>query len=336
MQSVAAILIGRGVAVPLAGVFLGFTCCATDNMHIVRDPVLRPAAGDRIRIFSRNVKMLPGLIGGGAHDLERARRLCDRIRALAPHVVVLQEVFDEDVRRVFSRRLRDMYPYRVERCGIGAALREDSGLFLAARLPVLERSEVFESFIVRDPLLDERIASKGILGVWLDLAAYGEDLVLGVFTTHLHADHGEPGRYAVVRRAQLAQARRVIERSVARIGRNRKASVLLLGDLNVVGEAASGDTTRLVPTEEYESVLRLLTGAEDVVRRWDPRRAFYTWDPASNPLIEERGARQRLDHAFAWFQQLMCVGVELDKTALSDHYGLLISLGLAAPQRKEV
>jgi endonuclease/exonuclease/phosphatase family metal-dependent hydrolase len=343
MQGYAAVLIGRALMVPFAGVVLGFTCCANDRMHIVRGSAPRPDAGDEIRtsrtvkLLSLNANMLPGFVGRGLRDLERARRICDRIHAVAPHVVVLQEVFDENVREVFSRRLRDMYPYRVEKCDVGALLREDSGLFLASRLPVLAHREVFESFTAHDPLLDERIASKGILGVWIDLASCGEDLVLGVFTTHLHADHGEPGRYAAVRREQLAQARRVIERSMARMARTRKASALLLGDLNVIGETVDADAARLVPTEEYRRALQLLPGAEDVVRPSSPDRAFYTWDPASNPLIEgRRGARQRLDHAFAWLHQMTCRGVELDKPALSDHYGLVVSLGLVARQARPV
>jgi endonuclease/exonuclease/phosphatase family metal-dependent hydrolase len=327
--------------VPFAGVLLGFSCFATDRMRIVRDA--RPPrdtlyairASGTVKLMTWNVGMLPGLVGKGAADLRRAHRICDRILAVAPHLLLLQEVFDENARAVFSGRLRAMYPYRVEKCGVGALLREDSGLYFASRLPVLEGSEVFVSFTARDPLLDERVASKGILGVWIDLRECGADLLLGVFNTHLHADHGEPGRYAAVRRRQIAQARRVIDRSVARVAGSRRRAVVLLGDLNIVGE-----------TEEYRRALELLPDAVDVVRSWSPDGAFFTWDPARNPMIEDPGgARERLDHVLAWrlgggarLRGLICRGVELDRPApgktLSDHYGIVVSLGTTGPSRR--
>ena len=312
--------------------------CTSNGMHIARDPAdgrCRPP--DSLRVMTWNVAMLPGLLGRLAGhepaDAERVHRVCDEILAAAPDVVVLQELFDEDARRVLSERLRTVYPYRVEKCGAGGLMVEDSGLFFASRHRVLPGSEVFEAFSHRGGLLnEERFASKGVFGAWVELS-HGR--AVGIFNTHLQADGDRVGAFAGVRRRQLAQIRTLIERSVAQAARTHDVYVLLLGDLNVVGETVDAVSSRLCATQEYVEAVRMLPGAMDLVRERAPDRPLFTWEP---PKGSKESHGQRLDYALALCdgpaRPLICRGVELTRRTrgkmLSDHHGIVVDLDVGA------
>lgn len=312
--------------------------CTSNGMHIAWDPAdsgRRPP--ESLRVMTWNVAMLPGLIGRLAGhepaDAERVHRVCDEILTAAPDVVVLQEVFDEDARRVLSERLRTVYPYRVEKCGAGGLMVEDSGLFFASKHRVLPGSEVFEAFSHRGGLLnEERLASKGIFGAWVELS-HGR--AVGIFNTHLQADGDRVGAFAGVRRRQLAQIRKLIERSVARAARTHEVYVLLLGDLNVVGETVDAVSTRLCATQEYIEAVSMLPEATDLVRARAPDRPLYTWEP---PQESKEPHGQRLDYVLALCggpaQPLICRGVELTRRGrgklLSDHRGIVVDLDVGA------
>ncbi len=312
--------------------------CTSNGMHIARDRVdSRCRPPESLRVMTWNVAMLPGLLGRLAGhepaDAERVHRVCDEILAADPDVVVLQELFDEDARRVLSERLRTVYPYRVEKCGAGGLMVEDSGLFFASRHRVLPGSEVFEAFSHRGGLLnEERFASKGVFGAWVELS-HGR--AVGIFNTHLQADGDRVGAFAGVRRRQLAQIRKLIERSVAQAARTHDVYVLLLGDLNVVGETVDAVSARLCATQEYVEAVRMLPGAMDLVRERAPDRPLFTWEP---PKGSKESHGQRLDYALALCdgpaRPLICRGVELTRRTrgkmLSDHHGIVVDLDIGA------
>src|SRR5690606_17454908 len=118
-------------------------------------------------------------------------------------------------------------------CPPGSRLLASSGLFVASRLPLVDRS--FTPYAHASG--SERFARKGILHVRLGGPGGGIEL----FATHLQA-HPEG---AAVRRKQLAQARAFVER---RVGIECAHPILLGGDLNVIGEHPGG------PTEEYREM----------------------------------------------------------------------------------
>ncbi len=326
------------LATILVLLMLLLVACTSNGMHIARDPAdgrCRPP--ESLRVMTWNVAMLPGLLGRLAGhepaDAERVHRVCDEILAAAPDVVVLQELFDEDARRVLSERLRTVYPYRVEKCGAGGLMVEDSGLFFASRHRVLPGSEVFEAFSHRGGLLnEERFASKGVFGAWVELS-HGR--AVGIFNTHLQADGDRVGAFAGVRRRQLAQIRKLIERSVAQAARTHDVYVLLLGDLNVVGETVDAVSSRLCATQEYVEAVRMLPGAMDLVRERAPDRPLFTWEP---PKGSRESHGQRLDYALALCdgpaRPLICRGVELTRRTrgkmLSDHHGIVVDLDIGA------
>ena len=311
--------------------------CTSNGMHIARDPAdggRRPP--ESLRVMTWNVAMLPGLIGRLAGhepaDAGRVNRVCDEILAAAPDVVVLQEVFDEDARKILSERLRTVYPYRVEKCGAGGLMVLDSGLFFASKHRVLPGSEVFEAFTNRGGLLnEERFASKGVFGAWVELS-HGR--AVGIFNTHLQADDDRVGAFANVRRRQLAQICKLIDRSVAQVARTHEVYVLLLGDLNVVGETVDA-ASRLHATPEYIEAVGLLPGATDLVRQRAPDSPLFTWEP---PQESQESHGQRLDYALALCsgpaRPLICRGVQLTRRArgklLSDHHGIVVDLDVGA------
>jgi len=301
--------------------------CANDELRLVQDEWLPPCGHLKLILLTWNLKMLPGPTGEGPRDLERAGRICDAILRLRPDIVFLQEVFDEDVRELLTRRLRGAYPHRVEKCGGGLG-QEDSGLYVASRVPILGDATQFRHYHARGPLLSvERIATKGVLGTWIDL---GDGRALGAFSTHLFADGDEPGQNAGVRARQLAEAKALITSGIARMkDRGYAVSVLLLGDLNVVGEHVLGG--KVVPTEEYRDLLEAFPGAVDLHRVFAAGAPSSTYEPALLGAPSPAGTgSQRIDYVIA-LSGIDCRGVRLqDAVALSDHCGLIVTLRLTA------
>ena len=131
----------------------GLTRCTPARVWIVSEDVAHPQLPSRasFRAYSRNAGMLPGWLGDGERARDRAERICDEILELLPDVVCLQEVFDEGIREIFSKRLAVLYPHRLTKGDGGFILKEDSGLFIASRYPFLPASEFFEPFTSTGP-----------------------------------------------------------------------------------------------------------------------------------------------------------------------------------------
>lgn len=267
-----------------------------------REVARSAVARDDVRIVSLNCAMLPWPLA--PRNVERAGRIADALLARPlPDVVVLVEVFDEAARRVFAERLRATHPWIASRGGDGNPLREDSGLFLASRLPMVggaaPRVE-FAPFREAGPISRaDRLAAKGVLGAELDL---GADESLCVLATHLMADHEILGQYASVRARQVREVKAFADGFVAAVAPGRRRSAILVGDLNVRAEepAPGAEPAALRPTAEYAGLLALLGGPRDLFRAARPFDAGLTWnlDPRG-PGADPTQPAQRLDYALA-------------------------------------
>lgn len=314
------------VAAFLSLMLPALTRCAPARVWVVSGDAahLQLPASTSFRAYSRNVAMLPGMFGDRKRDPDRAERICDEILGMLPDVVCLQEVFDEGIREIFSRRLAGLYPHRLTKGDGGFILKEDSGLFIASRYPFLPASEFFEPFKSTGPITTaDAWAAKGILGAWLDLSALEPGVALGVFTTHLQADYGYSGEHADVRTRQLEQMRGVIDSNLIQVGRRYKTAVLLTGDLNVPGNT---DTA-----SEHRHMLEILEQPQDLAP------GLNTWDPARNALADpNEGGPRQLDYMFMFADDEWSssepeggsIHMPVPATpgeALSDHFALLIS-----------
>ena len=274
--------------------------CATTSGPARRTPTtptpIASAPRERVRILALNAAMLPGPFG--TDNAERIDRITDRILTEpGPDVVVLMEVFDEGARDVLTRRLATSHPWMVRHAGARGALREDSGLFVASRIPFVggrsPRTE-FRSYRTRGPWhVSDHWCDRGALGVELDL---GRARSLCLLATHLQADYTHAGQYRHIRDRQVRELQAFARTFVASVPAGRSATTLLVGDLNIVGE--EGPT--LAPTAEYLQLGESLLATADLFRHTHPQDAGFTWnhDPEA-PGADERMPQQRLDYALA-------------------------------------
>jgi endonuclease/exonuclease/phosphatase family metal-dependent hydrolase len=289
-----------------------------------------------IRILTYNTAMVPGP-GGEA----RARRIANAILGAQPafDVLCLQEVFDEDIREILAKKLRPTFPHVVAKSDAGDLLNEDSGLFFATRFPILGHK--FQEFAEAEPATTDALSDKGVFGARLDVSARVPKKELLVFSTHLQSS----AAYWEVREKQLAQIRRVIQKSHDL----RKAATILVGDFNVVGERKDG--AKLRPTTEYGRMLARLNYPRDLFREMNPADPGFTWDPTKNRemIPKDDDDHERLDYLLAFdhvpvaddasprvpIPRLYCseaclaMGPEVGKK-LSDHFAMTATVSFSS------
>lgn len=242
----------------------------------------------KLRVLTYNVKMLPGPFGDGDDDLARAERIAQSILGTQPQwdVVCLQEVFDEEARGVFARKLKKKFPFQVAKSSDHDVFEEDSGLFFASRHKIEGRA--FREYGVHAG--SDGLSDKGIFGARL---AVGDVWVL-VFHTHLQAS----ASHRDVRQAQLRQVHGFVRSALERVPRTKVPFAILCGDLNVIAENSVG-----AATGEYTDMIDRLGSPRDIFRTTHPfaTDAGFTWDGSVNTMIPKSDDdKQRLDYIFAW------------------------------------
>ncbi len=301
-----------------------------------------------LRILTFNVKLLPSYAklviepwlcpqgwweeDGGWSDAVRARHIRQALLNRNADVVVLQELFQERERERLRALLHAAgYAYTTGPLGTDW-LNEDSGLFVASRLPVRAfRFEAYDAKAGEDGLSDKGIACVDIdcTDVWPGVDS------LRVFGTHLqsgYADHAVRGK-------QLAQLARFIARELGPATRERTVA-LTLGDFNIVGEDRAPDG-RLVPGWEYTQLRQTLIGARDLGGTHVPGEAGFTWDGTANRWMTQPRdvSRKRLDYIFTLdhvhgvgtMRSLEAAQVHIDPFLvdgrhLSDHFAVVADL----------
>jgi endonuclease/exonuclease/phosphatase family metal-dependent hydrolase len=297
----------------------------------------------KVRVLSLNVKMLPGPFGEQWKDERRAKAIASQLGDY--DIVCLQEVFDEEVRDIFTKAAKAGGYKSIVSTLHDDWLHEDSGLFFASKLPIGRngRAYGYEEFKDTAFLSSDSLADKGIFYARMDLGS-GKSLV--VFHTHMQADEG-PGDNKGVRAKQFEQIRRFMVRGLQKERRLKKTAAIFLGDFNVIAEAGGKKNRIGHPTAEYREAIARLMDPVDLFRETHPNSPGYTWDGPGNPRTGRNDDDlQRLDYLLAMKQipvqssaaQLKLLAPEVDKVAveklpwkgaggvargpLSDHYGL--------------
>lgn len=236
-----------------------------------------------LRVLTYNLKMLPGLFGGGRADLARADAIADALLDRDDDVVGLQEVFDEDVRRRLVDRLGARFPHHIEKSG-DDWFNEDSGLMLLSRRPFVAPT-TFVEWSCKGPFwTSDRWADKG---VQLARVALGNGLEAVVANLHLQAAYGSDS-YRSVRDAQLGQLVRVLDRGLVHCHHPDALAAIVLGDFNVVGGS-----------DEHADMLATLRSARDLWAVTHPSDPGYTSDPDQNTMVPAGRPKKRLDYILA-------------------------------------
>jgi endonuclease/exonuclease/phosphatase family metal-dependent hydrolase len=288
--------------------------------------------------------MLPGPFGQGNADLGRLEAIASRVLADKPawDVLCFQEVFDEDARALLGKRLRKVYPYRVQKCSDHDVFHEDSGLFFASRHPILGHR-----FVEYDAHAgDDALADKGVFGARLSV---GGTTVL-VFNTHLQASV----KHHETREKQLRQVRGFVRGALGRVKEPAKTVAFACGDYNVVAEhVAQAPGAVGAPTDEYVRMIARLGWPRDLFREGRAADPGFTWDGTrnANMIPKNDHDRQRLDYVLAFDRvppvddeevtaPIVCVTLEgidvlpfetsTPKHCLSDHFAVAATLGFVA------
>lgn len=99
---------------------------------IPQDVVATPNTGAGLRFATYNAQFLPSTFSAGTTE-ENGERMVERIKASGYDFIVLNEMFDEDLKEVVRSGLAGTYPYYVEY--LDAADLEDSALQLYSKFP---------------------------------------------------------------------------------------------------------------------------------------------------------------------------------------------------------
>lgn len=178
-------------------------------------------------------------------DRQRAGYIADMMKFENADVVGLQEVWDEELAQLIIERAG--YPhafYSNEHDEFDDFL--NSGLLLLSKYPLLNVSQSFYG----DEKGIDAWSSKG----FAQATVFKDGFQLGVFVTHTQADHDSGSVGA--RRNQLQQLGAQINRYRSE---NPGAEVILMGDLNVIGESG-----------EYFNHLLPLVGLRDAFKNLEP------------------------------------------------------------------
>lgn len=265
-----------------------------------------------LSVLTYNVKLLPAHVklgvrprgiprgfyeGGdqGLKDEDRVTRLIERLCTGEWDIVCLQEVFQEGARKRFADAFEAEGYELVANSSDNDLFHEDSGLFLASKLPIVwHRFEEFAANAGSDAWSD-----KGVLCARLDASSrFGtQPHELYFFGTHLQSSLV----HWPVRQLQLLQLQRFIQSCIGTPKPNHAAAILS-GDFNVAGEALVLGSADLAPTAAYRSMLELLDYPRDAFRQTHPAAPGVTRDASLNYTMtrDVESQVERIDYVFTF------------------------------------
>jgi endonuclease/exonuclease/phosphatase family metal-dependent hydrolase len=299
-----------------------------------------------IKILTYNTAFLPSATALDNTDAELRKRgndFAEKLKESGCDIICLQEVFNEDIRKIITDRLRDIYPYRVEKATKYPILPpEDSGLYFASKYPFKKdkrwrKGWIFEMYSGLQNW--DASSEKGYLGCNIVIAEYKQ---FHIFNTHLQSAY--PGlKYEEVRTANLTELKREIVNKLHLLSlpKLHNTSCLACGDFNIIGYPDVNNST----ADEYNNMLRTLDAPRDLYyeQHYD---LGLTWNGLENIFIQNHYQNDtdelRLDYMFAFdhiprpnstdgkvhLDKIICKKINVVKfknqngVDLSDHYGL--------------
>lgn len=207
---------GKIVRVIVSALALWALATACGPVRAQFAPANPAAYGKPLRILSWNIAMLPRFVARFKKPL-RARHIAQKLRDSDYHIIVFQEAFFLDARRILRKGLRDSFPYEYGPANRGGLNhRTNSGIWILSKLPLKYLDEIKFSQVATS---DDKLARKGALMV----EAEWEGQAFQVVGTHLNA--GGPDS---VRRSQMSEIAGLLLEPQAR----EKVPQLICGDMN--------------------------------------------------------------------------------------------------------
>ena len=215
------------------------------------------ASSQNFKVLTYNIYMLPGIVHSDGRS-ERSAAIGELLNASGYDVVVMQEAFDFNSRKVILEKMTS-YPYVVGPPGLKQlSVRTNSGLWAFSRHKIT--SVKFKEFKNRAGV--DALARKGVMMV--EILFNGK--VVQVFNTHLQNSGGD-----AVREKQLVEMKHMVDE-------NYKKGVpqVLCGDYNVDSKSAM-----------YDKMLKILDAA-------DSYNGAPSYDRKNNDLHVEGGEERNL------------------------------------------
>lgn len=264
-----------------------------------------------LRLLTWNVKFLPPYVKrfrdpkikpigwwevperGGISDEQRAVDCLAAIVAGDYDVIVLQEVFQETVRRHYREELGKL-GYETSGPLGNDVFNDDSGLFIATRVPMSWLR--FVEFAAKK--LPDSLSDKGIVILALDTTKwFGPAMhTLYVFGVHMQANDEN----VAVRAKQIAQLSKVAHSVLRSVTDPAHVGMVSCGDFNVPAEAEviGGAAAARVPTDEYRGMIATLGRPRDTYRAAHTDGGF-TIDGKINGMTRaDNDEQKRIDYVF--------------------------------------
>ena len=244
--------------------------------------------------------IVSGFPGMTYEDETRLQGIVGRLKNATADLVTLEEVWGTKSSTPIVNELATSPFAFTANDGIDSPLKMGSGLLLLSRHPL--KSGQFIDPVVTIPQFTEfeqtampdGLANKGFITVQVNPMSGPK---FWIIHTHTQADY-DPASV----KARQANIRQIADR-VDLLHKTFAEPVVVVGDLNVVGETESG-----LPTDEYETMTKRFgdSGLVDAYRTLHPdvkTNPAFTYDGTKNRLIsifapKDNKTRQRLDYVF--------------------------------------
>ncbi|HLP20494.1 MAG TPA: sphingomyelin phosphodiesterase [Chitinophagales bacterium] len=259
-----------------------------------------------LKVLSWNIYMLPPIVPGN-DKIERAHAIVEELKNDSFDVIVFQEAFLKDARKVISEGLKDIYPYAYGPANSGGfTIRESSGVLVISKIEL----KLLNTIQFKNCALNDCFARKGAMlleGVW-----HGKPFqILG---THLQADG-----FDKIREKQMDQI------YLELLAEHKKDGVpqILCGDMNTESEMKA----------HYCSMLDCLNAEDGDISGIEK----CSYDGENNPLAQAFGVKKKVNYDYILVRNngakmkstkrfVSVLRMKKGKGFLSDHYGIVCEL----------
>lgn len=289
---------------------LFFILLSLNSLNIESLQAQEPQKLGELTVVSWNIQMLPNFFRVFSSSLRKRQKqrtpwVIDYIKEKNYDVWVLQEVFDKEICRRLSRRLKAEYPYQVRPINKGRIT--SNGILILSKYPIKKLGHV----IYDKGIEADRMAAKGC--VLVELEKDGQ--AIQIAGTHLQAGGGGEGNE--IRAKQYEDIRMLLNQH-----QKEQVPQILAGDMN----------TRKSDNSRYQLMLETLKMKDFSLDEEEPYTidAKNSWKSLNHDpiqldyiLLASNGVKQSIYQQKVLRPKRRHKGAIID---LADHYGVLAFL----------
>lgn len=176
---------------------------------------------NNIKIISYNICALPFYFNLYGNPHKRITKIINFIKNQNPEIVCLQEVFDEEIRKIIIKQLSKIYHIYLK--SRTSKYKYNNGLVICSIYPITSK----RCIQFKNVCGEDRLAEKGILYCKIRINISGFPKEVTLVNTHLNANALFSFRILCVktRKKQLSQLNKILS--------NIKTDIILCGDFNL-------------------------------------------------------------------------------------------------------